>query len=68
MKAPDTAEFSHRNDTYTVEDGKTVTYYGTVTAQNSFGVPLRCSYVVVYVVWGLDFDEYQIVSADLIDD
>jgi len=68
LKAPDTAEFDHGDDRYIVGDDKTVTYYGTVTAQNALGVPLRGEYIVKFTIWGLDYDEYSVSDAYLLDD
>jgi hypothetical protein len=62
LKAPDTAVFDHSEDFYIIDDDKSVTFSGEVTAQNSFGVPLRNTYIVIFNIWGLGNDENEVLD------
>ncbi len=66
LKAPKTAEFDHGDDHYyTYSKADTYGYSGIVTAENSFGVPLTDEYYVIFRCWGLDSDQYEIVSVQI---
>ncbi|MPM30224.1 hypothetical protein SDC9_76772 [bioreactor metagenome] len=68
LKAPKTAEFDHGDDHYYVYSKvDTYGYSGTVTAENSFGVPLTGEYYVIFRCWGLEPDQYEIISVEIAD-
>lgn len=66
LKAPKTAEFDTLYDKYFIYDETdTYGYSGTVTAENSFGVPLTDDYFVKFKCWGYEYDEYEILSVTI---
>lgn len=62
LKAPSTADFDATSESwYMFEDG-VYGMSGDVTAENSFGVPLKGPYFVKFKCWGFGYDEYEILE------
>ena len=62
LKAPSTAVFDHSEDFYIIDDDNSVIFSGDVTAENSFGVPLKGTYIVIFKIWGLESDENEVLE------
>ena len=65
LKAPSTAEFDETTEVwYMYEDG-VYGISGDVTAENSFGVPLKGPYFVKFKCWGLDYGENEVLEVEI---